>query len=216
MLPCGFIHFFEHIAVDKIVGINEREIFSAGFADTVIARIAQPAVRYGERPDTVRKLIYIVIDDRLRLVCRAVINDNDLKAIESLSHHRVKALREIVSGVVYRDNDGNIRRFGGVDSLRVHHGAASFFGGLEKGVQTFFDPFVVVRIGAKSSSLFFQQFPVIVNGGHSVYNRQKVIFYNPAVFVRKQFRHTAGAGGQHRRSGGKALCYGESETFVFR
>ena len=216
MLPCGFIHFFEHIAVDKIVGINECEIFSAGFADTVIARVAQPAVRYGERPDAVRKLIYIVIDDRLRLVCRAVINDNDLKAIESLSHHRVKALREIVSGVVYRDNDGNIRRFRGVDSLRVHHGAASFFGCLEKCVQTFFDSFVVVRIGAKSSSLFFQQFPVIVNGGHSVYNRQKVIFYNPAVFVRKQFRHTAGAGGQHRRSGGKALCYGESETFVFR
>ena len=66
--PRSLIHFLEHIPADIVVGIDEREIFSAGFADTVIARVAQTAVRNGERADAVGIPIHIVVDDPLRPV----------------------------------------------------------------------------------------------------------------------------------------------------
>ena len=92
---------------------------------------------------------------------------------------------------------------------------SSFFGGWEKRFQTLFDPFVVVCVAAKGRSFFFQRFPVVINGGHSVHDRQQVVVQDPAVFVGEHFCHTAGARGQYRRADRKAFRYGERETLVF-
>jgi hypothetical protein len=98
----------ELVRLDEVVGVEELEVFARRVADAGVARRPLPRVLLPDVADA-RVSGRVSLDDRARVVLRAVVHDDALPGAVGLRREARERLADEVPVVVGRDDDADQR-----------------------------------------------------------------------------------------------------------
>ena len=104
------IQSFQRVQKDKIIGVNEANVFAACEVQPHVSRDVAAAARIFfclQEIEHSFKFRHITFDDIDAVVGGAVVNHDDFKICERLSQKTFKAFADIFCRVVHRDNHRN-------------------------------------------------------------------------------------------------------------
>ena len=119
---CSREHRAHKIRVQPIIGIHEADIPPRSVLQAEVPRYGLTCVLLREHPNLPVRVRAVVIckqpDDRLAVVCAAVIHEDDLqRGLRILVNQRIDALRQVVSGIIYRHDHRHLRSDSFADQL---------------------------------------------------------------------------------------------------
>ena len=95
---------FVHLRGDPVVAVHIADPIAGGKVKADISRSPLPAVFHCPEPEAGRICITVFLQDLLRSVCRAVVDDDQLVNVSCLGEDRIQALPDGLLGIVCRND----------------------------------------------------------------------------------------------------------------